>query len=165
MCCWTCCLSTAQACPCQISHIRFSTQLQMSQQDCLHWKAMVAGPVGRPGTAFVLLLLKAIEVLHYKVQARLEILRDSVCIDRTPSLANSGIATGTWMDEEGLFVLQSHINLTAEEAYPKSACAPDDKCLFSFVFFSFSSFWCQSQAKSGCLDNKFFEAPRRVQCL
>ena len=56
---------------------------------------MVAGPVGRPETAFVLLLLKAIEVLHYKVQARLEILRDSVCIDRTPSLANSGIATGT----------------------------------------------------------------------
>jgi len=49
------------------------------------------------------------------------------------SLASSDIATGTRMDEEGLFVLQSHISLTVEEAYPKSACAPDHKCIFSFL--------------------------------
>lgn len=107
----------------------------MSQQDCLHWQAVIAGPVGRPGTAFNLLLLKAIEELHHKLQTRWEILRDAVCIDLTPSLASSGIATGTRTDEESLFVLQSHISLTAEAAYPKSACAPDRKCIFSFLVF------------------------------
>lgn len=95
----------------------------------------MAGPVGTPGTAFILLLLKATEVLDHKLQTRLEILRDAVCIDCTPSLANSGVVTATQMDKEGLFVLQSHINLIAEEPYPKSACAPDHKCIFSFLVF------------------------------
>lgn len=56
---------------------------------------MIAGPVGRPGTAFIVLLLKAIEVLDRKLQARLEILWDAVGIDDTPSLVSSRIATGT----------------------------------------------------------------------
>ena len=54
----------------------------------------MAGPAVRPGMAFILLLLKATEVVDHKLPARLEILQDAVCIGHTASLASS-IATGT----------------------------------------------------------------------
>lgn len=95
---------------------------------------MIARPVGRPGAACSL-VLKALEVLDHKLQARLEILCDGVCIDRTPILASSGIVTGTRMGEKDLFVLQSHVSLTAEGTYPKSACAPERTCIFSLPVF------------------------------
>lgn len=96
---------------------------------------MVAGPVGRPGVAFILLLLKATEMLDRKFQTRLGILWDAVRIEHIPVLAIGGVATGTRMDEEGLCVLQSRIILTAEETCSKSACAPDHKRIFSFLVF------------------------------
>lgn len=41
-------------------------------------------------------------------------------IDSTPILdSHSFVATGTWMDEEALFELQSHFNLIVEETYSK----------------------------------------------
>lgn len=59
-----------------------------------------------------------------------------------------------------LFVLQSHVNQTAEEVYPESACAPDLKSIFHFLVFLVPS-----DKKSDCLDTKFFEAHRIVQYL
>lgn len=53
----------------------------------------------------------------------------------TPRLARSDSAAHIKMVKKYLLVLLSHVNQTAEEVYPASACATDLKSIFHFLIF------------------------------